>query len=127
MIQLSDFDYDTARLSIKHGSEEGEVLIRSEYTQEAIKANTKFNACLNAAKEQGIDMEVEVDNFGIKTKEVTETYNKLLAQYAEQLVIEWPFKDVNLFDALCDNPTLARAVIDASKQRAEEFLKKKIK
>ena len=48
-------------------------------------------------KSKGLSLEVEVDNFGVKMKEQTETYKSLVAQYAEKLVKDWPV-DEPLFD-----------------------------
>ena len=126
MIQLSDFDFDTVNVPIRVEEQDMIVVVKSGYTQEAIQAGQYFSMACEAAKEQGIEFEVEVDNFGIKMKEQTDTYKSLVAQYAERLVKEWPV-DAPLFDCLFENQSLAWTIIRKSNERAKEFLEKKSK
>ena len=126
MIQLSDFDFDTVNVSIRVDGKDMIVVVKSGYTQDAVQAGQYFSMACEAAKEQGIEFEVEVDNFGIKMKEQTDTYKSLVAQYAEKLVKEWPV-DHPIFDSLVSNQNLAWAIINKSAERAKEFFEKKNK
>ena len=126
MIQLSDFDFDTVNVPIRVEEQDMIVVVKSGYTQDAIQAGQYFSMACEAAKEQGIEFEVEVDNFGIKMKEQTDTYKSLVAQYAEKLVKEWPV-DEPLFDCLLENQNLAWTIIRKSDERMREFFEKKSK
>ena len=126
MIQLPDFDYDTTALSIKADGVDMEVVIHSGFTQEAIQASQYFTMCCNAAKEQDVALENEVDNFGVKIKDQTETYKSFVAQYAQKLVIDWPV-DGDCFDTLLANQSLAWSIIRKSDEKAKEFFEKKNK
>lgn len=126
MIQLSDFDFDTVNVPIRVNEEDMVVVVKSGYTQDAIQAGQYFSMACEAAKEQGIEFEVEVDNFGIKMKEQTDTYKSLVAQYAEKLVKEWPVNHP-IFDSLVSNQSLAWVIINKSTERAKEFFEKKNK
>lgn len=126
MIQLSDFDFDTVNVPIRVEEQDMIVVVKSGYTQDAIQAGQYFSMACEAAKEQGIEFEVEVDNFGIKMKEQTDTYKSLVAQYAEKLVKDWPV-DAPIFDSLVSNQSLAWVIINKSSERAKEFFAKKSK
>lgn len=126
MIQLKGFDYDIAELEVSANGEDFVIKIHSSFTTQAIKAGSFFKASTDAAKEQGVDLEVEIDNFGIKISESTDTFKKLYAQYAGSLVAEWPF-EVDMIQELIDNETLCSAIINKSNKRGEEFLTKKSK
>ena len=126
MIQLSDFDFDTVNLSIRVDGKDMDVVVKSGFTQDALQAGQYFSMACDAAKEQGIELEVEEDNFGVKMKKQTETYHKLVSQYAEKLVKEWPV-DEPIFDSLVSNQNLAWAIINKSAERAKEFFEKKSK
>lgn len=126
MIQLSDFDFDTVNVPIRVDEKDMIVVVKSGYTQDAIQAGQYFSMACEAAKEQGIDLDVEVDNFGVKIREQTETYKSLVAQYAEKLVKDWPV-DAPLFDSLVSNQNLAWTIIRKSDERMREFFEKKNK
>ena len=126
MIQLSDFDFDTVNVPIRVDEKDMIVVVKSGYTQDAIQAGQYFSMACEAAKEQGIDLDVEVDNFGVKMREQTETYKSLVAQYAEKLVKDWPV-DAPLFDSLVSNQNLAWTIIRKSDDRMREFFEKKNK
>ena len=126
MIQLSDFDFDTVNVPIRSNEKDMIVVVKSGYTQEAIQAGQYFSMACEAAKEQGIELDVDVDNFGVKMKEQTETYKSLVAQYAEKLVKDWPV-DEHLFDCLLENQNLAWTIIRKSDERMREFFEKKNK
>ena len=126
MIQLSDFDFDTVNVPIRVDEKDMIVVVKSGYTQDAIQAGQYFSMACEAAKEQGIDLDVEVDNFGVKMREQTETYKSLVAQYAEKLVKDWPV-DAPLFDSLVSNQNLAWTIIRKSDERMREFFEKKNK
>jgi len=126
MIQLSDFDFDTVNVPIRVEEQDMIVVVKSGYTQEAIQAGQYFSMACEAAKEQGIELDVEVDNFGVKMKEQTDTYKSLVAQFAEKLVKDWPV-DEPLFDCLFENQNLAWTIIRKSDERMREFFEKKSK
>lgn len=126
MIQLSDFDFDTVNVPIRVEEQDMIVVVKSGYTQDAIQAGQYFSMACEAAKEQGIELDVEIDNFGVKMKEQTDTYKSLVAQYAEKLVKEWPV-DAPLFNCLFENQNLAWTIIRKSDDRMREFFEKKSK
>lgn len=126
MIELSDFDYDTCHIKVKCEGKDDKIVIKSGFTPEAIQASHLFSMSCDAAKEQGIALDEEIDNHGIKITQQTETYKKLVAQYAEKLVIDWPY-DVEIFDALLANQSAAWAIINRSNERSKEFFEKKTK
>lgn len=126
MIQLSDFDFDTVNVPIRVEEQDMIVVVKSGYTQDAIQAGQYFSMACEAAKEQGIELDVEIDNFGVKMKEQTDTYKSLVAQYAEKLVKEWPV-DAPLFNCLFENQNLAWTIIRKSDDRMREFFEKKNK
>ena len=126
MIQLSDFDFDTVNVPIRVEEQDMIVVVKSGYTQEAIQAGQYFSMACEAAKEQGIELDVEVDNFGVKMREQTDTYKSLVAQFAEKLVKDWPV-DAPLFNCLFENQNLAWTIIRKSDERMREFFEKKNK
>lgn len=126
MIQLSDFDFDTVNVPIRVNEEDMIVVVKSGYTQDAIQAGQYFSMACEAAKEQGIELDVEIDNFGVKMKEQTDTYKNLVAQFAEKLVKDWPV-DKPLFECLFENQNLAWTIIRKSDERMREFFEKKSK
>ena len=126
MIQLSDFDFDTVNVPIRVEEQDMIVVVKSGYTQDAIQAGQYFSMACEAAKEQGVELDVEIDNFGVKMKEQTDTYKSLVAQYAEKLVKEWPV-DAPLFNCLFENQNLAWTIIRKSDDRMREFFEKKNK
>lgn len=130
MIQLPSFDYDVAELSVKVTDEEsGEssdqvILIHSSFCEEAIKAHTEMTALRAAAEEQGVDLTVDVDKFGVTVKQDSDFAKNMIADYAAKLVKSWPLKE-GLTESLLSNMTLCNAIIMKSSERGEEFLKKK--
>ena len=126
MIQLSNFDYDTAEVSIKADGVDMVIKVASSFTEEAIKAMLTYDASIQAAESQDIPLKEEYDNHGVKLERFTETYEKLRAQLAESLVIDWPI-DEPIFETLVDSQTLTNAIIAASREKGEEFAKKKNK
>ena len=124
MIDILDFDYDTASLFVKADGEDLTIKVKSAFTPDAIQAAQYFSMCCEAAKEQGIALDEEVDNFGVKVSKQTETYQKLVAQYAEKLIADWPI-DAPVFESLFDNQSLSWSIIRKSDERAKEFIAKK--
>lgn len=129
MIQLSQFDYDTATIDITSTNEAGEktpaqIVIHSYFCEEAIRAACLYDQSLQNAKEANIELSEEYENHGIPMKRTTEVHKKLRAQLACSLVKVWPI-DEDCFEVLTDNQSTCEAIIHASQERAEEFIKKK--
>ena len=66
-------DYDIAKLAVNADGKDCEIKIHSSFTEEALKAASLFMASVEAAKEQGIELETEYDNHGIKLKKQSDT------------------------------------------------------
>jgi len=119
-LTLDSLDYSTGELKVS-----GKVIvITSSLNPKAIKASSKFNAAIDYAKENDIELYATEDIEGIPIRVVNEQYKKLNSMLAISMVSEWPFDD-DMKETLLENQDICNAIQNAANRLAEDFLKKK--